>query len=313
MIANVLIETADLSREEWLEERRKGIGGSDASAILGLNPYVSPFDVYATIKGLKPDQPDNEAMRQGRDLEDYVASRFVEATGKSVRRRNAILQHPEYPWMIGNVDRLVVGENAGLECKTTSILNKAKFSQGEYPSTYYVQCVHYMAVTGAERWYLAVLVLNKEFHIYTIERDEAEIEALIEAEKQFWENHILAGIPPSPDGSKSTSDAIKTMFPEARERETVALFGMEDKIRQYLELYEQAKELNRKIERLKQSIQLEMQDAEIGHAQGYIVNWRNQTRQTLDTKRLQKEHPEIYKQYLNPPKTVRVFQVKEAE
>jgi len=311
MVAVELAKTLGMPREEWLELRKNGIGGSDASAIVGLDRYRSPFDVYADKLGLRPEIPDNEAMRQGRDLEQYVAERFMEATGKKVRRRNAMLQHPEYPFMIADIDRWVVGENAGLECKTTSILNRANFAQGEYPPNYYVQCVHYMAVTGAERWYLAVLVLNKAFHVFTIERDEAEINALIEAEKHFWENHVLKQIPPTPDGSESTSELLKQMFPEAREREEVALFGMEEKIEQYLSLDAKIKEFERERDALKQELQLAMADAEIGRAQGYIVEWKNQVRQTLDTKKLKSEHAEIYEKYLKPAQTVRRFMIKE--
>ncbi len=311
MTAVELAKTLDMPREQWLELRKKGIGGSDSAAIVGLDRYRSPFDVYADKLGLKPEQPDNEAMRQGRDLEDYVASRFCEATEKKVRRRNAILQHPEHTFMTANIDRWVVGENAGFEAKTTSVLNRAKFSQGEFPPNYYVQCVHYMAVTGAERWYLAVLVLNKAFHVFTIERDEAEIQALIEAEKHFWENHVLKQIPPAPDGSESTSEVIKHLFPEAREREEVALFGYEDKIQQYIELDMQVKELTKQRDALKQEIQLTLADAEIGRARGYIVEWKNQTRQALDTKKLKSEHAEIYEKYLKPAQTVRMFKIKE--
>lgn len=310
-MAKVLVSTKGMPRDEWLAWRRRGIGGSDAAAIIGLDPYRSPFDVYAEKLGLKPEPEDNEAMRQGRDLEDYVASRFVEATGKDVRRCNAILQHPEYPWLIGDPDRLVVGENAGLECKTTSVLNKARFNQGEYPPHYYVQCMHYMALTGAERWYLAVLVLNQAFHVFIIERDEDEIAALIEAEKRFWEDHIVKRIPPTPDGSESTAEAIKAMFPEARQRETVALFGHEETLRRMRELQQKINDLTRDYEALKQKIQLEMGEAEFGRAQGFLVTWRNQTRQSLDTKRLKAERPDIYTAYLKPPKTVRVFDIKE--
>ncbi len=311
MTAVELAKTLDMPREQWLELRKKGIGGSDSAAIVGLDRYRSAFDVYAEKIGLKPEQPDNEAMRQGRDLEQYVAERFMEATGKKVRRRNAILQHPEYPFMTANIDRWVVGEKAGLECKTTSVLNRHKFSQGEFPANYYVQCVHYMAVTGAERWYLAVLVLNKSFHVFTIERDEAEIQALIEAEKHFWENHVLKQIPPAPDGSESTSELLKQMFPEAREREEVALYGHEEKIQQYLELDMQVKELTKQRDALKQEIQLALADAEIGRARGYIVEWKNQTRQSLDTKKLKSEQAEIYEKYLKPAQTVRRFMIKE--
>ena len=309
--AQVMAKTLDISKNEWLELRRKGIGGSDAAAIIGLDRYRSAFDVYAEKVGLKSEEPDNEAMRQGRDLEDYVAQRFMEATGKKVRRRNAILQHPEHYWMLANIDRWVVGENAGFEAKTTSVLNRTKFAQGEYPPNYYVQCMHYMAVTGADRWYLAVLVLNKAFYVFTIERDEAEIQTLIDAEKDFWENHVLKQIPPAPDGTESTSELIKQLFPEAREREEIALYGHEDKIQQYLELEAQVKELTQKRDALKQELQLAMSDAEIGRAQGYVIEWKNQVRQTLDTKRLKKEQVEIYANYLKPAQTVRVFKVKE--
>jgi predicted phage-related endonuclease len=213
--------------------------------------------------------------------------------------------------MLANIDRWVVGENAGLECKTTSVLNRAKFNQGEFPPNYYVQCMHYMAVTGAERWYLAVLVLNKSFHVFTIERDEAEVQALIAAEKDFWENHVLKQIPPTPDGSESTSELLKQMFPKAREQEKIALFGYEGKIEQCLELDAQIKELTQKRDALKQELQLAMGDAEIGQAQGYIVEWKNQVRQTLDAQRLKKEQAEIYTNYLKPAQTIRAFRIKE--
>ena len=311
MPAQVLAKTLDMPREKWLELRRQGLGGSDAAAIIGLDRYRSAFDVYAEKIGLKSEEPDNEAMRQGRDLEDYVAQRFMEATGKKVRRRNAMLQHPEYPFMTANIDRWVVGENAGFEAKTTSVLNRTKFAQGEYPPNYYVQCMHYMAVTGADRWYLAVLVLNKAFYVFTIERDEAEIQTLIDAEKDFWENHVLKQIPPAPDGSEATSELIKQLFPEARERAEVALFGYEDKIQQYLELDAQVSELTKQRDALKQELQLALADAEIGRARGYIVEWKNQVRQSLDTKKLKSEHAEIYEKYLKPAQTVRRFMIKE--
>lgn len=311
MSAIEVAKTLDMTRDEWIKLRRKGLGGSDAAAIIGLDRYRSPFDVYADKLGLKPEEPDNEAMRQGRDLEHYVAERFMETTGKKVRRRNAMLQHPEHTFMIANIDRWVIGENAGLECKTTSILNRTKFAQGEFPPNHYVQCVHYMAVTGAERWYLAVLVLNKGFHVFTIERDEAEIQALIEAEKYFWEDHVLKQIPPDPDGSESTFEVIKQLFPEAKEREQVALFGQEERIKKFLSLDAQVKELEKKRDKFKQELQLALGDAEIGQAQGYLVEWKNQIRQNLDTKKLKSEQAEIYQKYLKPVQTIRVFRIKE--
>ena len=86
------IPTLNMTHEEWLQRRKTGIGGSDAGAICGLNPYVSPMGVYLDKISTETTDLDNEAMRQGRDLEEYVARRFIEATGLKVRRSNVSKQ-----------------------------------------------------------------------------------------------------------------------------------------------------------------------------------------------------------------------------
>lgn len=132
MQAEVLADRKVLTHEEWLNVRRQGIGGSEAGAILGLSPFSSAFSVYAEKIGVKKADEANEAMRIGTDLEPYVAQRFMEATGKRVVNCNYVLTNPNYKFMLADVDRLVVGENAGLECKTTSAFNKTNFIQRRY-------------------------------------------------------------------------------------------------------------------------------------------------------------------------------------
>lgn len=127
------ISTLNMSREKWLQLRKSGIGGSDAGAICGLNPYASPMSVYRDKTSEDLSDLDSETMRQGRDLEDYVARRFMEATGLKVRRSNMMYRSEEYPFMIADVDRLIVGEDAGLECKTASAYNADKWKDGEVP------------------------------------------------------------------------------------------------------------------------------------------------------------------------------------
>ena len=126
------VKIDDLSHDEWLALRRKGIGGSDAASIMGVSAYSSPYRVWADKTGRLEPLEDNEAMRQGRDLEAYVAERFTEATGKKVRRNNYMIFSKKYPFMLANIDRLIVGENAGLECKTTNFLNLKQFKN--FPS-----------------------------------------------------------------------------------------------------------------------------------------------------------------------------------
>lgn len=143
--------------------KKKGIGGSDAAGIVGLNAYTTPYSIWVDKTGRIPPKEDNEAMRQGRDLEDYVAKRWEEKTDKKVRRCNYILRNTEYPFAHANIDRDVVGENAGLECKTTSLMNLKKFKNGSYPENYYVQCMHYMAVTGLTGGIWRCLCLTRAF------------------------------------------------------------------------------------------------------------------------------------------------------
>ena len=208
------ISTVKMSHEEWLEERRKSIGGSDAAAVIGMSRFASPYTVWMDKTGRLPEKEDTEAMRIGRDLEEYVAKRFEEASGKKVRRCNYIIRNPAYPWAHADIDRRISSENAGLECKTTSTLDIRQFNGVEFPERYYAQCVHYLAVTGLDRWYLAVLVFGRGFFTYTLERDEAEISALMEAEKLFW-RCVEEDTPPAPDGSEATTDAISTVYADS--------------------------------------------------------------------------------------------------
>lgn len=300
--------TAEMSRDEWLAARKAGIGGSDAASILGLSTWKSAFTLWMEKTGRAEDQPDNERLRQGRDLEEYVAQRFCEATGKKVRRVNAMLKNPDYPYSFADVDRAIVGENALLEAKTANSLTLKKYRSGEYPTQYYVQCMHYMAVTGAERVYLAVLVLGQDFLIFTIERDEQEIAALMEAEKSFWETYVKAEVAPPPDGTSATADSISDMYPDSNGEE-IDLFGRDAMIDQYFEISAQIKELQKKQDEIKQTLQLDLGESEIGMAERYKVSWKNQTRKTFDAKAFANDHPELdLDEYYKETKS-RVFRV----
>lgn len=285
------VSTVGMSREEWLEARRHGIGGSDAGAIVGISKYASPYTVWLDKTGKLPDKEDNEAMRCGRDLEEYVAKRFCDATGKKVRRDNHIIKNSLYPFAHANVDRVIVGENAGLECKTTNTLDLKEFRGVEFPARYYCQCVHYIAVTGMERWYLAVLVYGKGFFIYTLERDQAEIDALMAAESDFWplvENNT----PPALDGGEASERAISTVYAESVPG-SVQLFGREGLLEDYFRLKEQKKELEEQLGQIENTIKVEMGDNDSGVCSGFRVSWKTQQRSTFQAKDFQRQHPEI--------------------
>ena len=298
-----------MSHDEWLEHRRKSIGGSDASAILGMNTYCSPYTVWADKLGKLPPNEDNEAMRLGRDLEDYVAKRFTEETGKKVRRENNIIINPDYPFAHANVDRMIVGEDAGLECKTTSVMNLKRFKDGEYPENYYCQCVHYLMVTGATKWYLGVLILGVGFKVFVIERDEEEIAALAKSEEAFWE-YVKNNTPPETDGSESTSETLTTIYPESNGN-TVNLFAYEESLKQYIAIGKQIDELKKLKEEMANNVKAFMGEAGKGESNHFKVSWSSSLRTTFDHKKFASDNPNLdLTQYYKSSNT-RTFRVTE--
>ena len=241
---------------------------------------------------------DNEAMRQGRDLEDYVARRFMEATGLKVRRSNMMYRSDDHPCMIADVDRLVVGEDAGLECKTASAYNADKWKDGEVPMHYLIQCCHYMAVTGKTAWSIAVVLLGQEFKFTKITRDDALIANLIAIEEAFLNNHIIPRIILPPDGSKACDEVLEQYFHRARKDSAIPLIGFDEKLNRRSELLGQIKELEQEQQQIEQEVKLFMQDNEIAASKNYRVTWSNVNTTRLDTKRIKDEEPEIYQNFV---------------
>lgn len=285
------VPTKDMSREDWLSERRKTIGGSDAAGIVGLSKWASPYSIWAEKTGRVPEKEDTEAMRQGRDLEEYVAQRWAKETGRKVRRVNAILHNPEYPFAHADVDRMVTGANEGLECKTTFSLDLKKFHNVEFPVQYYAQCVHYLAVTNAERWHLAVLVFGKGFFTYTLERNQAEIDALMRAEKDFWQL-VESDTPPGIDESEASAAALQAVFPISSPT-TAAIFGRDMMLKEYFDLRKAKGKLDERITEIENTIKSDMGEAESGECGIYRVSWKSQTRSTFQPKDFAKDHPTI--------------------
>lgn len=323
------ISTINMSREDWLAERRKSIGGSDVGALLGMNQFRSPYAVWAEKTGRLVDDEDNEAMRQGRDLEQYVADRFSEKSGWRTQKYNYILRDAEIaPHLHANIDRKIVGKSAGLECKTASTLNMKNFAGGQFPESYYAQCVAYLAVTGWRRWYLAALVFGKGFYVYqltTIENDttpewcessvyvsQGEINALTSYVNDFWEKYIATDVPPPVDGLESTADAIQKVYPDDN-GETIELPGCEDMITNIFSLLELKKQVEKNIDLQRQLIQSEMGENSLAVTPSARISWRTQERSTFDWKSFKKDNPDVdLEPYFNVSKS-RVFRIKKIE
>lgn len=292
-----LVSTLDLPKTDWLKYRKKGITGTDAGAICGLNPYSSAFEIYQDKITDEIEEFDNESMRQGRDLEEYVARRFSEETGLKVRRANAIFQNEENPFMLADFDRLIVGQKAGLECKTVSPYSSDKWNDGNIPLHYQMQVQHYLAVSGFDCWYIAAVIFGREFLIRKIERDEELINYLIDIERGFWYNNVLAGIMPEPDGSDNCSEMIAKMYFKGQENKTIKLSGYKEILDRRADLDKLIKKMEKEKKEIDQKIKMEMQDATVALEAGYKISWSNFEQNKLDTKKLKEEKPDIYKEY----------------
>ena len=291
------IALTGMSHEKWLKLRKSGIGGSDAGAVCGLNPYSSAMKVFKDKISDTLEVTDNESMRIGRDLEDYVARRFTEATGLKVRKSNYMYRSIEHPHMIADLDRIVVGEDAGLECKTVNAYSADKWADGKVPLHYVMQCYHYMAVTGKRVWYIAAVILGKEFVYRKLVWDEEVIQNLISIEDKFWNQHVVTGVIPSPDGSKVCDEVIEAYFPSAKNKEKISLVGFDEKLKRREELVGAIAKMQEEQKQIEQEVKMVMQDHEIAGSECYQVSWKNIESTKLDTKRIKAEQPELYQNY----------------
>lgn len=305
-----IIELVYSSREEWLELRRGYIGGSDAGAVMGMNPYSSPYAVWAEKTGLVDGFAGNLTTKVGAYLEDLVAQLFSEETGKKVRRKNRMLVNSEYPWACADVDRLVVGEKALLEIKTTnSFPAMRKIRGGEYPEMWYCQMVHYLAVTGLERAYLAVLINCREFQVFVLERDEDEITALMDAERAFWA-HVEDNTPPDLDGSQATAEALDAAFPGS-DGETVYLPELNGLLEQRARLKASIKALETDVTAIDNQIKEGMGTAGRAECEAGTVTWKSQTRNTFQRKEFEAAYPDLDLDLFYKTTASRVFRVTE--
>lgn len=213
--------------------------------------------------------------------------------------------------MLADVDRLVVGQDTGLECKTASAYSADKWKDGEIPAHYMIQCLHYMAVTGKREWYIAVVILGQDFKYAKITWDEGMIQNLIAIETDFWNSHIVPGIMPVPDGSKACDEVLEQYFRSSRKDSAIPLIGFDGKLERRAELDELIGRLEQEQKQIDQEIKLYMKENEMAFNDHYRVTWASVKSGRLDTKRIKAERPDVYQDFLNVA-TSRRFTVKAA-
>lgn len=197
-----------------LEQRKKGIGASEAAAILGMNPFVSPLDIWLVKKGLKVVE-ENEAMKRGQKFEPIIAEMYQEATGLELIKSDTIY-HPKYQILYATPDRIIKGQKKGLEIKNVG-MNMAdgwgEEGTDEIPQYHLIQCIMCMAMTDYPEWDASPLIGGEDFRIYHIDRDIELENSIIERLLKWWETYIIGNREPDIDSSHSCADYLASKYP----------------------------------------------------------------------------------------------------
>lgn len=297
-----------------IEIRKSGIGGSDAGAVLGLNRYKTPVDVWLEKTGqIEPeDISEKDHIIFGNLLEETIAQEYARRNNVKVARVNATLRHPEHNYMLANIDRRVVGMGKGLECKTAGAWLASEWGPSgtdQVPDSYLIQCVHYMIVLGVNEFDLAVLIGGQEYRQYTIQRDPDLVRIVIERESEFWNDYVMTGMPPAP----RTANDIEALYPEDTDEIAIASMDIENSIKRLKDVREAIKEIEAEKETLENAIKIVMADrGTLKSATGEtLITWKKaKDSQRFDTASFQKANPELYQQFTKTIPGSRRFLVK---
>jgi len=331
----VLVETAGLSRDEWLSYRRQGIGGSDAAAVLGISPFRTAVDLYYDKLNLPIDDDGSNwvAMEMGTLLEDLVARIFAKKTGLRIYQRKCMFQHPHHLWMLADLDYLVElpdGTTAILELKTTNYNARDKWEHNGreiVPVYYEVQGRHYMAVMNIDRVYFCCLYGNSEDEVMIrrIDRDMDYESELIALEEDFWLNHVQAQVPPpyvEDDGELILESLRRLRGPSRKDAPPVLLTPPQSaKVFHYMELRDkklaldaEVRKLEDEMRRMKALILVDMKGgckAVYEDASGqYTVTFSQSRREGIfkdNLLRLKEAYPDIYAEYATTSESEKMY------
>lgn len=331
----VVVNIEPLTREEWLDYRRLGIGGSDVAAIMGISPFATIKDLYYDKIGVKPMIDEGEsnwvAKEVGHRLEDLVAMIFSKKTGLEVFPVRKMFRHPFYPFMLADVDyfiRFPDGSIGILECKTCNYNAKDKWADDGIPENYVLQVRHYMAVMNIKKAYIACLYGNNEneFVYRSLERDEMEEQELIDQEEYFWNEYVEKKVEPPYNGKADLVLASIRRYKGFADKTIpeITISGLESRsLERFLMLAEEKSQLERRkkeidaeqkalsvpfVELLGQGCKAVMEDG----SSRYKITYNPTIRTQIGKEQMEKlkiQHPDIYEEYASTSES-RTFRIK---
>lgn len=299
-----------MNRETWLSARALGIGGSDASSIIGLNKFSTPFQVWLEKTGQVPPIEDNVYMKAGRKLEPVVADWFFEENPESMvitTEENCLAYHPIYSYILGSPDRQFIDDQGRLqvlEIKTT----QNKIDLDFPPESWFTQAGYYAYILGYSHFTICVLERGLELKHKTYAVDVDYCEWVVQECVSFWNNHVLTGIPPEP----VNADDVVKRYPTDSGEYMEADFEVVAQHSEIIKLTEQEKQISDAIDTIKTELKIRL-----GNSSGYVLENKalftyktSKDGVSLDTAKLKDEQPAVYNAYLKPKKGNRSFLVK---
>ena len=314
---DLAIPTKDLPREDWLRLRQSGIGGSDISAIMGFNPYKTAYDLYHDKINDVVADAQSDAAYWGTILEDVVAKEYALRNDCKVQKVNYMIRHPKFDFALANIDRAVINPSISgnvrikdgklttdklLEVKTASEYMKNVWgdeASDQVPDNYNLQCQWYMGITGVDECDLALLLGGNKYRQYNIKFDAELFEIMIDEAQNFWVNHVLARVEPTPTTLANAKQKYATSTPDS-----VLNIAFDDDaviavVDRYIELKEQEKELKEKLEQAQTDVINLIEDNEALTIDGELVmTYKAQKgRETFDKKGCLKAYPQLAEQF----------------
>ena len=311
-MSNVLVSTKNMSKSNWLKWRSKGLGGSDAACICGISKYKSPVELWMEKTGQIKPKESGEAAYWGTILEPIVRKEFSLRSNLKVKIIKSMLQHSKYDFMLANLDGVVIDPECGeciFEAKTASVFKSDQWKDDNIPQEYMLQIQHYMAVTGYNKTYIAVLIGGNQFKYKVVERDDELINMLIKLEEDFWE-HVVTNTPPPMDGSEASKELLNKLYPLSNAKTQIIL---PDESINLINQYELSKDKEKEACEMKEEaankLKIMLGDFECGNSNDRTVLWKSYESEKLDTKKLKEEQPDIYSRYITKSQ-LRRFSIK---
>lgn len=311
------VELIEYTDDTWLDERRKGIGGSDVAAILGESKYSSPLKVYKDkVDGIREDVSDKVTVRKGKDLEAFVRNihcvPYFNAIGYDVVHPHHIFVNKHFPWIRANLDGLAVVKenefgfrgisetNIVIEIKWVSEWAEDAWGDERYggvPVHYYMQVQTYMAVTGAKKAIVfALFDKHWEVKTYEVKRNEATIARILNETEKFYKQNMCMKVAPTIKASIDTVEVVEEV--KKYTKPTIASDEMAEMAAQYLTTVSESKALETQASQLKDTLIQMHLEGKYPTGNVFKVNLSACSTSRFNTTAFKAAQPELYAQFV---------------